>query len=323
MFGLGSCDFYGEYNEGARQNFEALWKLMDENYCFFEYKGVDWDEVYNEFEPFIHEDTSEDELFSILTQMLDYLKDGHVNLFSDDRFYTYEGWYRGVPGNFEEWLIYKYLPYFYWEDYEKIIYGLLADRQVGYIYYGTFTESILESDLDRIIQSFEGCKGVIVDIRDNGGGSVTNADRLASRFLDKKRLTGYIQHKQSKKRNDFSDPYPIYLHPSKGTKWLGKVVVLTNRKCYSAANNFASKIEVLDNVVLLGDTTGGGSGFPFNSELPNGWRVRFSTSPILNVDKKHTEHGVAPHIRVDQTSEDTGNSKDTLIEAAVEFLLTH
>ena len=28
-------------------NFEALWKIMDEHYCFFDYKNIDWNAVYN------------------------------------------------------------------------------------------------------------------------------------------------------------------------------------------------------------------------------------------------------------------------------------
>ena len=135
---------------------------------------------------------------------------------------------------------------------------------------------------------------MIFDIRDNGGGMLSNADRIASRFLEEKILTGYIQHKTGKGHDDFSEPYPLYLSPSERIRWLRPVVVLTNRHCYSAANDFVQKVRMMPYVTTMGDRTGGGSGFPFNSELPNGWGVRFSASPMLDVNKQHTEFGLDP-----------------------------
>jgi len=311
-----------EFDTSPRQNFNALWKILDENYCFFDYKGIDWDEMYLKYISLIEEKMNEDELFEVMSDMTLELQDGHINLISKFRVSSYNGWYADHPVNFD-WGILKN----YYEggnragDYDEIRYNCIANSQIGYIYYGSFRESILEQDLNTIFQLFEDCKGLIIDVRDNGGGSLTNSDRLASRFVDKKTLCGYIQHKTGKGRVDFSNPYPIYIEPSHGDLWLKPVVVLTNRRCYSAANNFVSKMGVLPNVTTIGGYTGGGSGFPFTSELPNGWRVRFSTSPILDVNKQHTEFGIAPDIELTLRQEDTEKGKDTLIESAIELLL--
>jgi C-terminal processing protease CtpA/Prc len=70
----------------------------------------------------------------------------------------------------------------------------------------------------------------------------------------------------------------------------------------------------------MGDQTGGGSGMPFVSELPNGWMVRFSACPMFNREGEHTEHGIAPDIKVDITTEDFARSIDTIIEAARKHL---
>ena len=64
-----------------------------------------------------------------------------------------------------------------------------------------------------------------------------------------------------------------------------KVVVLTNRHSYSATNDFVNSMRCFPNVTLVGDKTGGGSGLPFSSELPNGWGVRFSASPHLDAQE--------------------------------------
>ena len=43
------CEKATEYNSSPRDNFEALWRIMDENYCFFAFKDVDWDEVHDRY----------------------------------------------------------------------------------------------------------------------------------------------------------------------------------------------------------------------------------------------------------------------------------
>ncbi|MDH6306011.1 hypothetical protein M2459_003022 [Parabacteroides sp. PF5-5] len=318
------CNMADEYSTSPRQNFEALWKILDENYCFFDYKGVDWNEVYERYSFGIDDSMNEYELFSEMESMLNELRDGHINLNSTFRISSYEGWYADHPSNFNWNVLYNtYLPGAARAgDYDEIRYTRMAGGQIGYIYYASFRESILEMELDSIFSSFKNCKGLIIDVRDNGGGSLTNSDRLASRFLDKKILCGYIQHKTGKGHHDFSNPYPIYLSPSHSDLWLKPVIVLTNRRCYSAANNFVSKMRELPNVRTLGGSTGGGSGFPFTSELPNGWSIRFSTSPILNVNKEHTEFGIEPDIKVSLLPNDTEKNKDSLIEAALALLLS-
>ena len=66
--------------------------------------------------------------------------------------------------------------------------------------------------------------------------------------------------------------------------------------------------------------TGGGSGMPLNSILPNGWSVRLSACPMLDTSLKHTEFGIDPDIRVDITSEDWDKGRDTMIEKAKELI---
>ena len=61
-------------------NFEYLWNTANEKYSFFEYKGIDWNAVYNEYRPQIYPDMKQGELFYVLADMMNQLQDGHVNL---------------------------------------------------------------------------------------------------------------------------------------------------------------------------------------------------------------------------------------------------
>lgn len=318
---LGSCEKAGDMSHHSpRENFESLWKILDEHYCFFDYKGIDWEETHARYSRQVSDTMDQFELFDMLARMMGELKDGHTNLVSSFNVARYWDWYEGYPTNFYPEVQKKYLG----TDYQiagGVRYKRLADDKIGYMYYGSFSNSVGESNLDYILHHFKDCRGLIIDIRDNGGGSLTYSDRIASRFLEEKILTGYMQHKTGKGHNDFSDPYPLYLEPSERIRWLRPVAILTNRHCYSAANDFVQKMSLLPQAIIVGDTTGGGSGFPFSSELPNGWSVRFSSSPMLDVNKEHTEFGIAPDIRADMLADDITNGKDTILETAISNLL--
>jgi carboxyl-terminal processing protease len=62
------------------KNFEELWETFRYRYPFFELRNVDWKKQYDTYRPKVTSETSDDELFDILCQMLDPLNDGHVEL---------------------------------------------------------------------------------------------------------------------------------------------------------------------------------------------------------------------------------------------------
>lgn len=315
---LGGCIREEEYDNSRVGNFEALWKLIDEHYCFLDYKQIDWDSVYRVYRPQISEGMSDEALFEVLGNMLAVLKDGHVNLYSAWNTARYWDWYLDYPRNFSEELVEQYLG----RDYRigaGARYTILKDN-IGYVYYPDFSAGVGEGNLDEMMLYLAVCNGLIIDVRNNGGGNLTTASRLAARFTNQRILTGYIQHKTGPGHSDFSTPEPVYLDPSDGVRWQKPVVVLTNRHAYSATNDFVNSMNCCPQVTLLGDRTGGGSGLPFSSELPNGWAVRFSASPMLDAEKQQIEFGIDPDIKLDMTDEDKNHGLDTLIEAARAWL---
>ena len=64
-------------------------------------------------------------------------------------------------------------------------------------------------------------------------------------------------------------------------------------------------------VTIIGDKTGGGSGLPFTSEIPNGWSIRFSASPMFDPEMNQLEFGIDPDIKVDISTEDYARGIDT------------
>ena len=324
----------------AKGNFEMLWKICDENYCFFEYKNIDWDSIYTVYEPRVYNGMSSNELFNVCAEMLTELKDGHVNLYNSYDTGRCWAFFEDYPANYcERIVVENYLHFDYYRK-DGFMYQVLPEN-IGYMHYSSFAQEFSEGLLDHILTMFKDCKGVIIDIRDNGGGNVANVNKLACRFTkEQKILKGYKLHKTGKGHNDFGDTITQYLTPpsnfmslasysgdsisidNQRVRFVKPVVVLTNRSVYSAANDFVRTMKVLDNATIIGDRSGGGGGIPISFDLPNGWAVRLSATAMLDINFEHTEMGIEPDIKIDMAPDAEITGRDAILDKAIEYLST-
>ena len=319
---LTSCVREETFDDTPEGNFEALWQIIDEHYCFLDYKaeayGLDWNEVHTRYRQRINPKMSKVQLQEVLTDMLAELRDGHVNLYTSADVSRYWAWHEDYPRQWSQELRDRYLG----TDYKiaaGIKYRILEDN-IGLLVYESFASAVGEGNLDDVLFYLRSCDGLIIDVRGNTGGQLSMAELLSQRLTNERILVGYSQYKTGRGHNDFSAPQPEYIEPSKGVRWQKRVVVLQNRECYSACNTFIRNVRACPNVTTLGDPSGGGSGMPFSSELPNGWAVRFSASPSFDKDMQHIEFGISPDIPCTLDSADVDRGRDTLMERARNML---
>ena len=322
LIGLMGCVNEEEFDNSPQGNLDALWKIIDERYCFLDYKqqeyGLDWQQVHQKYRQQVTGNINNEQLFEVLGNMLSELRDGHVNLSAAHDFARYWQWFENHPANFSDSLERRYLG----TDY-RIASGLrykVLDDNIGYIRYESFSDGIGSGNLTEVLNYLLLCRGLIIDIRNNGGGDLTNAEKFAARFTNEKTLVGYIQHKTGPGHHDFSEKEPRYIEPAAALRWQKPVCVLTNRHVFSAANEFTLYMKAMPNVKIVGDRTGGGAGMPFSSSLPNGWVVRFSAVPMYDALHQSTEFGIEPDYPVELQFEDVLRGEDTIIEYARKLL---
>ena len=316
-----SCDkndTIKEYNNDPHDNFEALWEILDERYCYFSYKNIDWADVYNRFSTRAKQVKDVFQLFDLMAEMIDVLQDGHVNLYAPFDISSCTGWFDTYPADYDSYLLSKHL------DSEMrsaggFAYATMENGKIGYIRYSSFSSGFTSANLayiDAYFHQLNKVEGIIIDVRNNGGGSLSYSERLASCFFKEKTTTGYMRHKTGKCHDCFSETTAITTDPANAPiDWSDKkVVVLTNRRCYSATNDFVVRMKQAPNATTVGGITGGGGGMPLSQELPNGWMIRFSAVPMFDADMQHTEFGVMPDIEVHISADDTD---DTILLEAI------
>lgn len=323
---LSGCETiaFDEYqNTSPKAIFDEAWTFADHYYSFFDVKGVDWDSVYGAYEPVLRPDMNSIELFDLLGGMFDLLKDGHVNLRSGFDWSRYWQWYLGAPENFD----YAVIDRHYFQDRQRFIgpfQSILFDS-IAYAYLGSFSSEFSDSQLDLMMRSFQDSKGMIIDVRNNGGGSASLAEKLAARFTDKVVTVGKTRFKNGPGAGEFSEWEDVQLEPYKNDSdseviYTKPVVVLMNRKSYSATNSFIQYMNELENVTLIGDRSGGGAGTPKYTELANGWILRLSSTQFVTPRGDQIEQGIFPDIKVNITEKDKRENKDGILEYALNYL---
>ncbi len=320
---LNACHDLPDYKDDVYGNFDALWTIIDEHYCFFDQKDIDWAEVGARYRTSLSEDMNQQELFDVCAQMLNELQDGHVNLSSPFNTSYYHQWWSLYPQNYDNRLVEQYYFNFNYLSTGSIKYGILADN-IGYMRYPSFSYGVGEGNLDAILSYLATADGLIIDVRNNSGGDLTNVERLVGRFINERTLAGYISHKTGPGHSQFSEPRAYYYNPATDGHilWGKPVVVLTNRSTFSAANNFVSIMKHLPHVIIAGATTGGGSGMPYSSELPCGWTIRCSACSVLDALGQSTEAGVEPTegCAIDLDPQQALQGHDTMLDKAIEIL---
>ena len=304
--------------------FDYLWTQVDERYSVFDVKCVDWKAVYDSLRPQVYDAMDNDSLFAVLGKMLNILNDGHVDLWGNSDISSSEEIFLQRYGkkNFDINTI--ALTYLRADHHTTagFAYNSIANGDVVYIRYSSFSNSASPQALKTILQRYPNAKGIVLDIRQNGGGEIQNEWNIMQMLPSKGQLLYYTQIKNGPAHDAFSEPRAVYAPANGDYKPIDlPLVLLTDRGCYSAASSFALCLKSYDNVTVMGDTTAGGLAVPAGGALPNGWRYRFGVTRTLSPDGINYENGVPPDhvVFLDPTA--TALLRDNIIDSAANLIL--
>ena len=293
----------------------SLGEIIKSQYAFLEFKRVNWDSLLAVYRP-MAERAKGDEIYGVLHNLLRELKDGHIELRTEGGFVTltYE-WPRLQGGKaYNPLVVRKYF------DRElrvagdgNIEYEILPEN-IGYIYLAAFADGNWVNDLDRVVAYMLNTKGLIFDVRNNGGGNGNIANFITSRFASAPiTYSAYLPSGASKWTSTIVSASPYQYHKP--------VVVLINGASFSAAELLPELMKQIPLVTTVGDTTGGGGGSNDVFYLPSHKRIKIPTSYLKRFNGEMIEwNGVPPDILVPQTEADIKQGRDKQLERAITLL---
>ncbi|MCG8329991.1 MAG: S41 family peptidase [Chitinophagales bacterium] len=313
-----------EPSNDPENNFELLWQDFDKHYALFNVKNIDWDALYAEYRPQVNQTTTDEELWDILTEMLEHLNDGHVIL--GDYQYRYfesgDSILHVVEKEFDFGLILeKYSDYHLATYDEGLSYGKIKDKDIGYIHFFD-VEGPDASIIDDILQELKDHKAIIIDLRNNNGGNDEYAHRIAGAFADGKHFIYTVQTRNGPNHNDFDAPTKWYSKPEGSFQYTKPVILLTSKYTVSGAEILTLNMKSFAHLTHMGDTTRGDHSDQSSLRfLPNGWSYAYANQLYLLPDGQNLEGiGIAPDIYVRNSREDIEDGNDIMLERAIEYL---
>ena len=285
------------------KDFEKFWTTFKDNYAFFQLKGVNWDETYKKYKPQISNKTKETELIKIFGEMVEPLKDGHITISKGEKIIykvkkpsLFKQEFKGIEKDLWK-TSFETLQKNGFSEIKGIgpivkgenLYYVSQNSELGFIRisrcFGNL-ESIFDDKkeiedtklmltlFDSILNLFAKTKGIIIDIRANGGGH--GGIELASRFAIEKFITHYKAIRLKGGYENITELEPLYITPNFGMRYLNPIVILTNDKTASSAEDFTISLYKQKNVTTIGSNTSGMLSDMFVTDLSN--KISFTLS---------------------------------------------
>nr|MDD3720188.1 S41 family peptidase [Candidatus Gracilibacteria bacterium] len=188
-------------------------------------------------------------------------------------------------------------------------------ENIGYIalnMFGDNTSSEFRDELKEV--NDKNVKGLIIDLRDNGGGYLQSAVEILSEFIPKGKVLVKTKYKGSLIDN-------IYYSLNTGETFDKKIVILVNGNTASASEITSGALREYNKAIIVGEKTYGKGSVQEPFELSNGGLLKLTiakwfTPEGRNIDKD----GIDPDIEVLFTKDDYEKNYDRQLEEAKKVL---
>ncbi|MEO7455843.1 MAG: S41 family peptidase [Gemmatimonadaceae bacterium] len=305
------------------QLFDEVWSAYDKRYAFFELGKIDWDAMRLEYRSKVAASSTDADAARLIGAMIGRLNDYHADLTTP--FGVFGPPPIPYPAHFSAQVIRaNYLAdSIRFTPSGRMYYARLRSGQ-GYVNVPSFEGRGWGSEIEQVITDLPGITGLIVDIRNNGGGLEDNAMDIAARLYDRSHPYRVTRFRSGAGHGDFTPASIMSLAPAGAVHFGGPVALITNRFDGSSAEDFTLMLRALPNAVTVGDTTLGAASNPLSLQLDNGWRFRVPQSMQSTPDGYvYQWRGLPPGIAVPWDEREIAAGRDPYLAAAVVALARH
>jgi Peptidase family S41/Tricorn protease C1 domain len=302
----------------AAKAFDQLWEAFDDRYALFVLRPeVDWKKLREQYRPQALRCASTPAFASVCAEMLAHLRDLHVWLrmaghdvpvFNRPRTANVNpAAYRSLVGNLNQ-------------AGREMVWAVTSD-QIGFVAIGGWTDPQIPARFGEALESMKDTRGLIVDVRLNGGGSEPLARKVAGRFLDREFIYAFSRYRNGPAHTNLTERIPRKAGPQGPWRCTRPVVLLIGQKCMSSNESFIAMMSGATNVVIMGDRTCGSSGNPEIVSLPFEMTVSVPRwIDYLPDGAPLDEHGFLPSVKFKPSPGAFENGRDDLLSAALERL---
>lgn len=171
---------------------------------------------------------------------------------------------------------------------------------IGYIRLDSFISSKANSEMRDSLRKVENTSGIILDLRNNPGGLLSNAIEIANMFLDRGVIVSTIDA-DGYKQSTFSSSRPISKQP---------MVVLINKGSASASEILSGALKDNGRAKLVGQRSFGKGLVQAINRLDDGSGINVTIARYLTPnDTDIHKHGIAPDYKVDLKEKDYDSGK--------------
>ncbi|MCH2189061.1 S41 family peptidase [Candidatus Gracilibacteria bacterium] len=187
------------------------------------------------------------------------------------------------------------------------------NESIGYISLNMFGEDTAE-EFEKALSELGDTDGIILDLRDNGGGYMVSAVEILSNFIDKgEKLVS------TKQKNTFFNR--SYQSVGFHERYSGKIVVLINENSASASEITAGALREYNKAILLGTKTYGKGSVQQPFEMKDGSLLKLTIAEWLTPKGNNINlEGIEPDIEVVFEKQDYENEYDRQREVATEVI---
>jgi hypothetical protein len=303
--------------DAAREAFEKLWETVDREYAMFVIRpDVDWATLREQYRPKALTAQSDTELGLILSDMLAHLRDHHVWL--KVRGHNLPVYSHGYPNNWNRnHTIYEELVGPLNGIGQRVFWAKTPDK-IGWVVVLNWSDADIVDRFDAVLEEMRDTRGLIVDVRSNGGGDSMLACLTAARFADRPRTYMHYQYRTGRKHTDLTEKIARKVVPRGPWRYDRPVVLLQGRKCVSANESFCAQMAVCPNITTIGEPTKGSTGSPI--WFPVGADIEVAVPQwiaYLPNGELFDEKGVAPKVLFEYRPDAFEGNKDELLSAAL------